>query len=113
MKTLKRVIACATLLTLLAFPASAFASGKSSGYEADGNKGLLASISSLFSFFGGSSGKDKKEDTYDYDKHYNDKKSGKGGLWDWLHDRSWWDDFSWWKQHEGDSWKLWEKYYCY
>ncbi|RJX37789.1 hypothetical protein D3P09_22780 [Paenibacillus pinisoli] len=113
MNTLRRVIACATLLTLLAFPASAFASGKTAGYEDDRNKGVLATISSLFSFLGGSSSKDKKETTYGYyNKYNNDKKGGKGSFWDWL-DHHWWDDLSWWKKHEADSWKLWEKYYCY
>ncbi|REK77175.1 hypothetical protein [Paenibacillus paeoniae] len=110
MKTLQRIIACVTLLTLLAFPTAAFASGKSSNYEEDRKKGLLATISSLFSTLGSSSGKDKKEDKYDYNKHYNDKK---GSIWDWLNGHGWWKDFNWWKEHEGDSRKIWEKYYCY
>lgn len=113
MKRLKRVIVLSALLAVMTFPASAFASDYSGSYERS-DKGWLSSIASFFSF-GGSDNKDKDEERYNYDKYSGDKKNSKRSFWDWdwLNEDNWWDDYCWWKDHKDDSWKLWEKYYCY
>ncbi|RIX53568.1 hypothetical protein D3P08_09020 [Paenibacillus nanensis] len=133
MKMMKRVVGLTLLMALLAFPASAFASSYST-YSGNQNKGFFSSI---FSFFGGSS-KDKNDyskysnnygSSYGYGGshggsnggHYggghNNHNNDKGGFWDWFDkdwwDKDWWDDYCWWDDYKDDSWKLWEKYFCY
>ena len=118
MKMMRRIIGLTALLAMLAFPASTFASGYSS-YNNDQNKGFFSSI---FSFFGGSPGDKYSGYDYDYNKDYGkdknknkdkDKTKDKNEFWGWVKNNDWWEDYCWWDDNKTDSWKIWEKYYCW
>ncbi|MHA7963420.1 hypothetical protein ACX93W_04685 [Paenibacillus sp. CAU 1782] len=98
MSMLKRVICLTLLMALLAFPASAFASGFSAQ---DKNKSF---ISTIFSFFGGSTSNSQSSfDNYVKTNSYNPPKAS---FWNWFNKKNWWDC-------KDDSYKIWEYYYCY
>jgi hypothetical protein len=102
MSMLKRVICMTLLMALLAFPASAFASGFS---VEDKNKSF---ISAIVSFFGGSTS--SSQFSFDIYVHTNSYTPPKPSFWNWFNKKNWWD--FWWDCKD-DSYKIWEYYYCY
>ncbi|WP_028610617.1 hypothetical protein [Paenibacillus harenae] len=115
MSRLKKIICLTLLLCICVFPASALAS---SGKTSSDNKNNL--FSNIFSFFSVSGSQNNynnhssQPDKYNNDKNWNNK----GWIdWfdkdDWWDKDRWWDDICWWDDDKYDSFKLWERYYCY
>ncbi|MGO4544877.1 hypothetical protein AB4Z29_08765 [Paenibacillus sp. 2TAB23] len=123
MSKLKKIISLTLLLSLCIFPATAFASsGKATS---DNKKGFLSSIFSVFSVtksnnsnygnYGnnGNNGNYNHSNSNTSNNHNSDKDWDKKGWFDWLDDDDWWDEICWWDKNKDDSFKIWERYYCY
>ncbi|OBZ17486.1 hypothetical protein [Bacillus sp. FJAT-26390] len=120
MSKFKKVLCLTLLIGVCMFPASAFAS--SSHSFSDDKKTFFSSILSVFS---GSKSNSNQNSNNNYqnnnnnknnnqsNKHKVDKDWNSKGWFDWWDDDDWWDDICWWDKNKDDSYKIWERYYCY
>lgn len=113
-------ILCLTLLIgVCMFPASAFASSNNAASE--NKKSFLSNILSVFSVSKSNSSNnynnnhDNQNNNHSNqsNKHKVDKDWDSKGWFDWWDDDDWWDDICWWDKNKDDSYKLWERFYCY
>lgn len=104
MSKVKKIISLTVLISVLMFPSSAFASSNHS--TSDNKKNFFSNVVSFFTF--------KGDDSYQSDKYTIDKDWDKKGWIDWFEDKDdWWEDICWWEDNKTDSFKMWERYYCY
>jgi len=126
MSKFKKVLSLTLLITICMYPASAFAASNKESY--DEKKGFLSSILSVFSITkstnnsNNNSNNNKQNNNKNNNnnnhsnqpsKNKNDKDWDKKGWFDWFDNDDWWDDICWWDKHKDDSFKIWERYYCY
>lgn len=115
-------ILCLTLLiSVCMIPTSAFAS--SSKATSENKKSFLDNILSVFSVSKSNNNQNQnnnnnnqnssKNHSNQSDKHKVDKDWDSKDLFDWWDDDDWWDEICWWDKNKDDSFKLWERYYCY
>jgi hypothetical protein len=108
---MKKIVCLFVLISVLIFPASAFASANHSTSD-NKKKNLFSNVISLFSFKGNDN--NNYQDSYQSDKYEVDKDWDKKNWADWFGGRDdWWDDICWWDDNKTDSFKMWERYYCY
>jgi hypothetical protein len=108
MTKLKKIICLTLLISVCLFPTSAFAA---SNFESSNNKKSL--ISSILSIFSGnkSSGNTSQPPLPSIPNNVKDFNTK--SWYDWFNHKNWWDDLCKWDKYKDDSYKLWERYYCY
>ncbi len=104
--TMKKAVLLTLLISLCLFPASAFASSKSSGSNEKNHF-----FSNLFSIF---SPPKSTGTTSNPGKQHDSASSFLDDLFGWFDDKKdWFKDWHEWEDDHKDSLKLWEKYYCW
>ncbi|WP_138751029.1 hypothetical protein [Paenibacillus sinopodophylli] len=112
MSKFKKIISLSLLLTLCLFPTTAFASSNKD--TSDHKKSFISSIFSVFTVTKNNNSNSNNQSNYNSSNHYsNDKDWNNKGWFDWWDDDDWWDEICWWDKHKDDSYKIWERYYCY
>lgn len=107
-----KVLCLMLLISICMFPASAFAS--SSKAASENKKSFLTNIFSVFTVQKSDSNDSQNGNSNQSTKHKVDKDwDSKGWLDWWDNDDDWWDDICWWDKNKDDSFKIWERYYCY
>lgn len=112
-------ILCLTLLiSVCMFPASAFAS--SSKAASENKKSFISNVLSVFTVSKSNNNQNQnnnqnysqnhinQSDKYTVDKDWDSK-----NWFDWWDDDDWWDEICWWDKNKDNSFKIWERYYCY
>lgn len=114
MSRMIKIVCFIVLISVLIFPASAFASSNHS--SSDNKKTFFSNVVSFFTSNEDSKNNNNQNSYYSNqsDKYHVNKDSDNKGWFDWFDDKDdWWDDICWWEDNKTDSFKMWERYYCY
>ncbi|WP_419873644.1 hypothetical protein [Candidatus Pristimantibacillus sp. PTI5] len=120
MSKFKKILCLTLLISVCMFPASAFAA--SSKDTSNNKKSFLSSIFSVFTVTKSNNSNNNNNQQNNSNNHSNSNSSNNNkvdkdwdskGWFDWLDDDDWWDEINWWDKNKDDSFKIWERYYCY
>ncbi|WP_139999412.1 hypothetical protein [Paenibacillus paridis] len=112
MSMLKKMICLTLLISVCIVPATAFAASNSE--SSSNKKSLISSILSIFSNTKSNNNTNNNNHSNSSNAPKPDKDWNSKSWFDWFnHNDNWWDEICWWDKNKDDSYKLWERYYCY